>query len=168
MNILLLGALAVLILGFLMVTRKNSRSTSAATRARGSRSHSPGQSDLARSSFAAVSIACAENACAPVRELEGQRFLEREAPITPLAGCSCSRCECRYIHHSDRRGQEDRRDPLGTEARPSEFRGALDRRSNSERRKDTSTANPTDTGYKELLREAIKEEVGVGQRRPQG
>ena len=48
--------------------------------------------------------------CAAVREIRGQRFLEREAPSLPLPGCMESRCHCIYIHHDDRRsGHRDRR-----------------------------------------------------------
>ncbi len=165
MDMLLLAALAVLVLGFIMLKRAQRGSNSAASQTRRKRPPSSSAARHARSPFAAVSIAFADDACPSVRELEGQRFLEREAPITPLSGCSCTRCQCRYNHHSDRRGAEDRRDPLGSTVPSTEFRGKRDRRSNRERRKDTSEANAMEAGYKELLREAIKEEIQADQPR---
>ena len=51
----------------------------------------------------AVSIAPGPRCCAGARELRGQRFLSREAPMLPLASCDRTDCTCRYEHHQDRR-----------------------------------------------------------------
>ena len=51
----------------------------------------------------AVSIAPGHRCCAGARELRGQRFLSREAPMLPLASCDRADCTCRYEHHQDRR-----------------------------------------------------------------
>jgi hypothetical protein len=166
MNVLLLAVLGLVILGFILLKRGKPGSTRTAKTSRGNRPRSSRERDQVRSPFAAVSITFAEDACSSVRDLDGRRFLEREAPITPLADCSCNKCQCRYIHYSDRRGPEDRRDPAGAGDRLSDFQGQLDRRSNRERRRDDSGENPTDAGYKSLLLAAIKEETEVGQTRP--
>ncbi|TDG12907.1 hypothetical protein E2F43_15235 [Seongchinamella unica] len=61
----------------------------------------------ARSQYRAVSCS---GPCPAVRNLDGKRFLEREAPSLPLPGCTAARCDCVYVHHEDRRsGRKDRR-----------------------------------------------------------
>jgi hypothetical protein len=47
--------------------------------------------------------------CEAAREFEGIRFLSSEAPMLPLDRCTQSTCQCRYVHHDDRRSQRDRR-----------------------------------------------------------
>lgn len=63
-----------------------------------------------------------------------KRFLLREAPLLPLAGCTMKYCKCRYIHYEDRRQRERRHfyDPReGSSAliiTGSERRSRIDRR----------------------------------------
>jgi len=64
----------------------------------------------ARNTFHAVSVQHAVKACDGARRLQSMRYLSRDAPQLPLAECKAARCECRYIHHEDRRCGEDRRD----------------------------------------------------------
>lgn len=52
--------------------------------------------------------------CKAVQDLGDQRFLSHEAPDLPLAGCDRDKCTCRYLHHSDRRSNEERRLPFVT------------------------------------------------------
>jgi len=60
--------------------------------------------------FHAVSIQPAEGSCAQVEAIKVQRFLSEEAPSLPLLGCASADCNCRYVHHADRRsGARDRR-----------------------------------------------------------
>ena len=75
----------------------------------------------------AVSIVPGRHACPEAHALRERRFLSREAPALPLAGCAAGQCGCRYEHHADRRKggrrardlavsidgyeDEDRRDP---------------------------------------------------------
>ncbi len=60
--------------------------------------------------FHAVSIEPGLRACGEARKLEGQRFLSTSAPMLPLKGCGNTTCQCRYVHHNDRRNnQRDRR-----------------------------------------------------------
>ena len=66
-----------------------------------------------RSPFHAVSVRVGRNACLAAKKIEGQRFLAVEAPPLPLSECSNSAdCECRFIHHEDRRSGHDRRAPF--------------------------------------------------------
>ena len=57
-----------------------------------------------RQQWHAVSIAGKLGACAAAEALRRKRFLGTEAPKLPLADCSSpERCNCVYVHHSDRR-----------------------------------------------------------------
>jgi hypothetical protein len=64
--------------------------------------------------YHAVSIRFESNACKAAREMEGRRFLSSAAPRLPLADCDVLECNCRFIHHQDRRAARDRRSPFGT------------------------------------------------------
>lgn len=59
--------------------------------------------------YRAVSIQCRDNACAAAKALGKQRFLVSDAPALPLAKCDQTPCHCSYIHHVDRRSDEDDR-----------------------------------------------------------
>lgn len=52
--------------------------------------------------------------CDAATALADKRFLSHEAPDLPLAGCDRDKCSCRYMHHSDRRSNEERRLPFVT------------------------------------------------------
>lgn len=65
--------------------------------------------------YAAVSVS--GGSCAAAWELEGRRFLTKDAPRLPLSGCDADNCSCKYVHHRDRReNQEDRRSPRGLQS----------------------------------------------------
>ena len=53
--------------------------------------------------FHAVTIAPGPRACAAALDLQGQRFLSRDAPPLPLKKCASGSCTCRYEHYDDRR-----------------------------------------------------------------
>lgn len=59
--------------------------------------------------FHAVSIRPGTFACKAAREMEGRRFLSGSAPRIPLPDCDASDCSCRFAHHADRRGSDERR-----------------------------------------------------------
>ena len=62
--------------------------------------------------YSALSITPGVNACEAAQRVSGRRYLLREAPKLPLAGCDPTVCKCRFSHHDDRRGShEDRRHP---------------------------------------------------------
>jgi hypothetical protein len=63
--------------------------------------------------FHAVSIRFESNACKAAREMEGRRFLSTAAPRLPLPECDVLECNCRFMHHKDRRAGRDRRSPFG-------------------------------------------------------
>jgi hypothetical protein len=82
----------------------------------------------------AVSVESDSMVCDAARKLGDQRFLSAEAPPLPLPGCDRGRCECRYVHHEDRRVGEERRMPFtafggfGLQSPEGERRKRLDRR----------------------------------------
>lgn len=59
--------------------------------------------------YHSVSIAPGIKACSAVMEIKNKRFLASEAVPFPLPDCNIQDCQCRYIHHDDRRKAEDRR-----------------------------------------------------------
>lgn len=103
----LAGALAAGILIFLrLFAHKREPKARSAPEYRAS-SHYKSVKSAANGRFRAVSCS---GGCPSIRNLEGKRFLEQEAPILPLPGCNASRCDCVYVHHDDRRtGRKDRR-----------------------------------------------------------
>jgi hypothetical protein len=63
--------------------------------------------------YHAVSIKFADTACTAAQDLEGRRFLSTAAPRLPLPECDVPDCNCRFVHHKDRRAGKDRRSPFG-------------------------------------------------------
>lgn len=153
MNIV--AVIFLLLLGLLFFKIRLSTTDSTKTkRPKKGRKNSIHGSSPAKSSFGAVSIVFSGDACTAVRELEGQKFLGSEAPITPLRDCSCPNCQCRYVHYNDRRSQEDQRDPFASK----NAQQLSERRSKRERRRVDSPIDPTPLGYKKLLQEVVETE----------
>ncbi len=130
MNLPLVALLLVLLLGIWLIVRlrQGAKADSATTPARASTNNS---------AFHAVSIKYSSNACKAASELAGRRFLATAAPKLPLAGCDLMECNCRFIHHKDRRLDKERRSPFapsgfggGTGNYEREMRSGKDRRSN--------------------------------------
>ncbi len=86
------------------------------------------------SKFHAVSIRTGLIACDAARALHGERFLSDAAPLIPLKGCDVDGCQCKFVHHADRRTGEERRSPYpssisrDTGVFRQDQRGANDRR----------------------------------------
>ena len=55
--------------------------------------------------FHAVTIELDPHACPAILEYEGETLLSKDAPILPLAECDQASCQCRFVHHDDRRRQ---------------------------------------------------------------
>jgi hypothetical protein len=81
--------------------------------------------------YHSVSIVPGTGACNAARDLQGHRFLSREAHQLPLPSCPLSTCHCVYRHYDDRR-QKHRRKMDRTEL-PQSWSG-LERRQSHERR----------------------------------
>ena len=96
--------------------------------------------------YHSVMIAAGGQCCATVRTLTGVRFLSREAPLLPLAGCDAGECRCRYVHFVDRR-DDDRRNPYGScRAAAGWASGHRERRLVGERRRATGIASRASFG----------------------
>lgn len=88
------------------------------------------------SAYHAVSIKLSPGACQAAKDMAGRRFLSTAAPKLPLADCNVLDCNCRFVHHKDRRSGKDRRSPFS----PSGFGGGTgnyecEQRKGSDRRK---------------------------------
>jgi hypothetical protein len=87
-----------------------------------------------QNSFHCVEVFTGVHGCEAAQLLVNSRFLSDEAPRLPVSGCTAIKCTCSYIHHEDRREEDDRRYPFGQWARvPPTIAG--ERRSRTERRK---------------------------------
>lgn len=73
--------------------------------------------------YHAVSIKLSGHACKAATDMTGRRFLSTAAPKLPLPGCDVLDCNCRFVHHKDRRAGKDRRSPFA----PSGFAGGTGR-----------------------------------------
>ncbi len=95
-------------------------------------------------SYRSVTIQMCLESCAAAAKLQGQRFLASEAPELPLFSCDAEKCTCRYRHHQDRRGSEDRRFKLGQFNDINSKLGAEERREgdDGDRRRSKVRAEP--------------------------
>lgn len=103
----LIVGVAVLLIAVLIFLRMRSR----APITHESKTPDPAATARLKGDFHAVSIRPGTFACKAARNLEGQRFLSGSAPRIPLPDCDASDCSCRFAHHADRRGSDDRRTP---------------------------------------------------------
>ncbi len=92
--------------------------------------------------YYALSVRFGTGACEPARSLHGQRFLSAEAPRLPLAGCDADECDCRIVHHRDRRTGDERRSPFQRGFGGSAGRIGEDRRRTDRRRADRGVSGP--------------------------
>jgi len=132
MNLPLMALLLVLLLGVWLILRLRKGADTESPRPSASRS-------AVNSAFHAVSIKFSSSACKAARELAGRRFLGTAAPKLPLAECDVLECNCRFVHHKDRRAGKDRRSPFGpsghgggTGSYEKEMRKGKDRRSSDD------------------------------------
>jgi hypothetical protein len=85
--------------------------------------------------FQAIAIYHGVRACEPARKFSEHRFLTRDAPPLPLAGCTMgSTCQCKYLKYKDRRGNQRRLVDFGAPARM--FTGEDRRKRNGRRSND--------------------------------
>jgi hypothetical protein len=68
-----------------------------------------------RNPYRATSIVNERNPCPAVKKLLNIRFLDldKRIPSLPVAGCNMGHCDCKYVHHDERREEGgDRRAPM--------------------------------------------------------
>jgi len=61
------------------------------------------RTDYQQHPYHAVSIRHSGCACSSVTAVGDRRFLAEKVPNFPLPSCDAPRCDCRYVHHNDRR-----------------------------------------------------------------
>ena len=88
--------------------------------------------------FHAVSIKHAADACTAARDLGGKRFLSADAPTLPLPDCDAGNCDCRFVHHGDRRYPNDRRSPFAANIGEDSGKFAQEQRENRDDRRNDS------------------------------
>ena len=93
-------------------------------------------SESGNSTYHAASLKISGKGCDAAMAMTGRRFLSTAAPKLPLPDCDVLDCNCRFVHHKDRRSGKDRRSPFG----PSGVCGAtgrheLEKRQGPDRRK---------------------------------
>ncbi len=135
MNSLLIVALAVGVLFLLKIRATQSESGHASPPRSKQKKKIVQQLAAEDPAFRAVEIKPGKNACEASRALQGERFLSRDAPLTPLQDCTAEKCTCKYVHYDDRRQEFERRDPLEAGWRTREALGESNRRSRRPRRK---------------------------------
>ncbi len=93
---------------------------------------------VSKAEFHAVSIRLRSNACEAAKSMEGKRFLSSAAPRLPLPDCDVLECRCKFVHHKDRRSQEDRRNSFAGGVASGATTGAqqVEQRQSDERRAD--------------------------------
>ena len=93
--------------------------------------------------YHAVSIKLSGHTCKAAEDMVGRRFLSTAAPKLPLPGCDVLDCNCRFIHHKDRRAGKDRRSPFA----PSGFAGGTGRFEAEQRKEDDRRTSDDEDFY---------------------
>lgn len=87
--------------------------------------------------YHSVSVKPMEGACDAVKALSDHRYLVAAAPMLPLSDCRNPRCDCRYVHHQDRREPgSDRRQSTELPPETRLLRGSGNRRTKRGRRRE--------------------------------
>jgi hypothetical protein len=81
-------------------------------------------------------------ACGAVRPVANRRILEGEAPALPVEGCTEKRCQCRFQHYTDRRNDDDRRNPFGNSTALQKLHENDEHRATDDRREERKDSRP--------------------------
>ena len=130
-SVSILALLFLLVLLLLASRRKHASSP-------GTKAEKPREA-IKSAPFHAVSIKHAADACAAARDLSGKRFLSAEAPTLPLPDCDAGNCDCRFVHHGDRRHPNDRRSPFAANIGEDSGKFAQEQRENRDDRRNDSS-----------------------------
>ena len=101
------------------------------------------KADKGNAVYHAVSIKLSGHTCKAAEEMTGRRFLSTAAPKLPLPGCDVLDCNCRFVHHKDRRAGKDRRSPFG----PSGYAGGTGRFEAEQRKGEDRRASDDEDFY---------------------
>jgi hypothetical protein len=105
-------AIAVMLVALVLLVSKRSGKKSGLPRPKKKQSTSA-TSNVQSTQWRAVKISPGLISCSAVQKLAYTKFLARDCPSLPLSNCSQRECQCKYIHHEDRRADGDRRVDLG-------------------------------------------------------
>ncbi|MBT4521784.1 MAG: hypothetical protein HOC23_17435 [Halieaceae bacterium] len=128
--------LLVIVVALLVKLRAVSRQTTRSVIRKAPTNSTPEGTTLqVGSSYQAVSFSYDANACSAVQAFGTRRFLVAAAPPIPLPDCTSSHCNCKYVHHPDRRVfDEDRRTPKSQRSKLYGNGGEQERRVKRDRR----------------------------------
>jgi len=138
----LIGIAVVVVLA--LVLRSNGKASGRKKVASGAkaRTDKTGTKERAKSPpanrYKAITITCGENACAAVLAIKDKRFLvkDQDIPPIPVPGCDAKKCICIYVHHEDRREEDNaRRGPRGLRSDLHSYTAESERRTKRGRRK---------------------------------
>jgi hypothetical protein len=105
--------------------------------------------------YHAVSIRHDDCVCPTVRALGTRRFLANKVPNFPLPSCDAPRCNCRYMHHEDRREQDNRRAVYSMKSDLYVLSGNNERRASKARRQsDNVTDLASEFDFKDIKQSA--------------
>ena len=133
MNTAIIVVLAVAVLYWLFVPRKVRHSKEEkAKRLREERLSAQAANE--EHPYQSVSLCSLGCGCPEVEALAQRRFLTGETPPLPLAQCSAKSCNCKYVHHQDRRYDGHGRSvAIAADASLEELPGAVERRARKNR-----------------------------------
>lgn len=94
-----------------------------------------GAQSSAGADYRAISVKCGPGACEEALALEKRRFLPGKFRTLPLADCNAADCQCKFVHHPDRRGSDGDQRALGLGSELYSASGKAERRSRRGRRK---------------------------------
>jgi len=86
--------------------------------------------------YRAISVKCGPDACAQALALGKRRFLPGQLRTLPLPDCTSADCQCKFVHHPDRRDSDgDQRALSSLSSQLYSTSGKPERRSRAGRRK---------------------------------
>ena len=136
-----IGVLILLAIYLVVAWRRSSSKSQGQSGRVGSAAQKAGKTAVApRNPWRATSIAHDARACDAVKAIGRRRFLdtEKQLPKLPLPDCNAERCNCKYVHHEDRRDEsEDRRSPNALHAELYDRSGQVNRRERKRGRRKT-------------------------------
>lgn len=138
--ILIVGVLVLSAAIFMSLKRQTGRGGNAGGPSTGKSKTSSISKAKPANPYRAVSIQAGLIRCEAVEVVEGKRYLveENDVPQLPLTSCDAEKCECKYLHHEDRRDGDDRRSIGGSLGNIHIQTGQEERRNKRGRRKTDS------------------------------
>lgn len=140
MNIAFLSVAIVIAIALFYLLRSTPKTATAPVgspgRVRGAKTAASRKPAAEHRPFRSISIKCGPGACEEALALGQRRFLAGRVGKLPLAGCTSTNCNCKFVHHPDRRDSDgDKRAPTALRSELYTASGNSERRTRSGRRK---------------------------------